>query len=286
MHLVEADGRGGLRVRHAPPPVPGPGEVLVEVAAAGVRALPGGAGPDSGVAGLVGALGAGVPRHWLGRRVVATVDGDGYAERVTVPLSAVLEVPDAVHEQEAAALLREGSTALALFEAADVSPGESVLVLPAAGGIGSVLVQLAAAAGAHVIGAARGPGKLRLVRDLGADVVVDYGEPGWAERAGYADVVFDGVGGELGRIAFDHAKSRFSAYGTASGSPAVLPEPRGVTVHEPVEPSTVDVQRILRAAADGRVVPLIGQTYPLTRAAEAHAALAARRTVGKTLLVA
>ncbi|GAB2966237.1 zinc-binding dehydrogenase [Amycolatopsis acidiphila] len=304
MHQIEVAAFGGpevLRVRHVPGPEPGPGQVAIDVAAAGVlgadlvlRGRRGAAEPPyvpgTGVAGRVSALGESVPAAWLGRRVLAEPVGGGYAERVLAAESGLIAIPDAVHEQEAMALLHDGSTALALLDAAEVRSGESVLVLPAAGALGSLLVQLAHAAGARVVGAARGRTKLELAEALGADVVVDYSEPGWAEKAGYADVVFDGVGGEIGRAAFERAKSRFAGYGCAGGNRADIPpgEGRGVTVLgiDRLSGLAPDrVARILREAALGRVVPLIGQTYPLVRAAEAHAAIESRRAIGKTLLL-
>ena len=241
-------------------PVPGSGvagPAPIPVAAGSTSAVP--FVPGSGVAGRVAAVGEGVPGDWLGRRVLSEVDG-GYADRVVVRWSELIGIPDGVHEHEAMALLHEGGVALAVFEAAGVEAGETVLVLPASDAVGSLLVQLALDAGARVVGAARGPGRMQLVRDLGVELVVDHGEPGWAEQVGPVDVLFEGEP---------------SAFATA-GRRFPVQEQRG---------ERAEVERILRAAADGRVTPLIGQTYPLVHAAEAHAALAARRSVGKTLLI-
>jgi NADPH:quinone reductase len=194
------------------------------------------------------------------------------------------------------ALLADGRTAISLIRAARVRAGETALVEAAAGGVGSLLVQLALAAGARVVAAAGGERKLRVARELGADETVDYTEPGWTERVrDGVDVVFDGVGGEIGRAAFELVRpgGRFCAFGLASGAFTEIPGSdavrRNVTVirgtHlEPEELHELSRSALAEAAA-GRLRPVIGQTFPLERAAEAHEAIEARATVGKTLLM-
>src|SRR6266511_2593686 len=183
--------------------------------------------------------------------------------------------------------------------AAAPRPGETVLVEAAAGGVGSLLVQLARAAGASVAAAAGGERKLRVAADLGASATVDYTEPGWAERLreqlGGVDVAFDGVGGEAGRAAFElvRAGGRFCPFGMASGAFARIPEGeaerRNVTVVRggpmPLEETRALARACLAEAVAGRLRPVIGQRFPLDRAADAHAAIEARATIGKTLLV-
>ena len=189
------------------------------------------------------------------------------------------------------------------MEKARIRAGEWVLVEAAAGGVGTLLVQLARSAGARVIGAARGDRKRDLIRQLGADVVVDYSEPGWAKRVLAAtdgvgpDVVFDGVGGVIGRAAFEVTArgGRFFVHGAASGG-ATTPDPaearqRKVTVIgiEQLGGFRPHMarwgERILSEAAEGRIQPVIGQTFPLDRAADAHAAIESRSSLGKTLLL-
>jgi NADPH2:quinone reductase len=183
--------------------------------------------------------------------------------------------------------------------AAAPRPGETVLVEAAAGGVGSLLVQLARAAGASVAAAAGGERKLRVAADLGASATVDYTEPGWAERLreqlGGVDVAFDGVGGEAGRAAFElvRAGGRFCPFGMASGAFARIPEGeaerRNVTVVRggpmPPEEARALARACLAEAVARRLRPVIGQRFPLDRAADAHAAIEARATIGKTLLV-
>jgi NADPH2:quinone reductase len=209
-------------------------------------------------------------------------------------------VPEKVGLDEAVALLADGRTAIALIRAANVRPGQTVLVEAAAGGVGSLLVQLARGAGARVVAAAGGPRKVSLATSLGADVAVDYTEPGWADRVrhdtGGVDVVFDGVGGEIGNAAFELVArgGRFCAFGMASGAFARIAgdaaASRGISVVRgaPVTPEQMrDLsEAALAQTAVGRLRPVIGQTFPLERAADAHAAIESRATVGKTLLVA
>jgi NADPH2:quinone reductase len=242
-------------------------------------------------------VGEGVDAALLGRAVVTSTGGaGGYASRALAPAGAVIPVPDALDPEAAAALLADGRTATMLMALAEVRPGETVLVEAAAGGVGSLLVQLARAAGARVVAAAGGPAKCRLAMEVGANAAVDYGEPGWAERAGAVDVAFDGVGGAIGEAAFGlvRAGGRFLPYGMASGAFAVTPEDeatrRGVRIARGGRPDPAELvafsRRALEAAAAGRLRPVIGQRVPLERAADAHRAIEERRTTGKTLLLA
>jgi NADPH:quinone reductase len=290
-------------------PQAGPGQVLVEVQHASITfvetQLRAGRPPHppmapvlpavlgNGVGGVVRAVGAGVEDSLAGRRVVTTTGGTGgYAERVAVAASLPLEVPAALDLREAVALLADGRTALSLVEAARIQPGERVLVEAAAGGVGSLLVQLARNAGAQVLAAAGGVRKLALARELGAAGVVDYSRAGWTDEAGPVDVVFDGVGGTIGAAAYGLLRpgGRFIAYGMASGAFMAIDgeeRPR-VTVVRGV-PLTPERSRELSAAAlaqaaAGRLRPTVGQTFALARAADAHAAIESRATLGKTLL--
>jgi NADPH:quinone reductase len=234
--------------------------------------------PGNGVGGMVD-----------GRRVITSTGGSGgYAERVAVPRAGLIEVPDGIELPQAVALLADGRTATALIRAAGIHPGDSVLVHAAAGGVGSLLVQLASNEGARVIAAAGSSRKLLVARDLGADVTVNYGRAGWEERLEPVDVVFDGVGGEVARAALTRLRSggRFVAFGAAAGRFARVPDDRLVTLPRPdAETSLALTRAALAAAAAGRLRPMIGQTFPLGQAAAAHAAIEARETIGKTLLI-
>ncbi len=247
--------------------------------------------------GVGGTVGEGNP--WAGRRVVASLDGTGgYAERAVSSVARLIGVPDGLTTRDAVALLADGRTALALAGRADLRAGETVLVEAAGGGVGTLLVQIARRAGARVVAVAGQPRKLALARDLGADVTVDYSRDGWEQQvrevAGQVDVVFDGVGGDIGLTAFGllGAGGRFCPFGMASGSfapvTAELAQERQVTVRAGAGGSPEELAALARTAlaeaAAGRLRPVIGQEFELADAARAHAAIEARETVGKTLL--
>ncbi|WP_336207101.1 zinc-binding dehydrogenase [Nonomuraea sp. LPB2021202275-12-8] len=311
IHVREFGGPEVLTPVEIPDPVPGPGEVVVDLAAADIiyldTLLRAGWGadffpkdlpyvPGGGGAGTVSAVGEGADPAWIGRRVVAR-SATGYAERITASLREVVEIPDGLGFPEAAAILHDGVTALLLAHDGAIRKGERVLVTAAAGGAGSILVQLGREAGARVTAAARGERKLALARELGAETVVDYSLEGW-QRQVEADLVFDGVGGALGEAAFEATVEggRFITYGTAGGEfthidPA-LAERRRVGVHNALEagpPEQDKVRAVLAQALDlaakGTIRPAIGATFPLERARDAHVSLAERATAGKSLLL-
>jgi NADPH:quinone reductase len=324
MRAIQVDRYGGpevLQVAGVADPVAGPRQVVVEVAAADVLFLDcqvrGGWGemfgvvppyvPGNGVAGVVVALGDGADRRWLGTQVVALTAAagpqGGYAERAVVSESGLVAVPgDPELLRQALSLLHDGPTALTLARNAAIQPGERVLVTGAAGGLGILLVQLAIAAGGHVVAAARGERKLELLQSLGAGAV-DYSAPGWtqvvrAETGGTGpDVILDGVGGQTGHDAFTTIApgGRFSAHGAPSGSFAQIDPAeagrRSVTLRgiEQVQFNPADipplVQQALAEASAGRLKPVIGQTFPLIDAARAHRSIESRDTLGKTLLL-
>lgn len=299
-----------------PDPVPGPGQALIQVEIANVTFVEtqvrAGRPPNpamaprlpavlgNGVGGVVAEVGAGVDPALVSRRVITSTGGSGgYAERVAVDAAGLIAVPDGLGMEQAVALLADGRTALSLMRSAALRAGETVLVEAAAGGVGSLLVQLARAAGASVVAAAGGQRKLELAAELGAAVTVNYSEPGWAERLrellGGVDVAFDGVGGPAGQAAFGLVRpgGRFCPFGMASGAFTRVPdgeaERRPVTVVggvriTPEEARTLAREALAEAVA-GRLRPVIGQRWPLERAAEAHAAIQSRATVGKTLLM-
>lgn len=303
--LKRYGGPESLMVDEVPDPVAGPGQVLVEVSVAGVTFVETQVRADrgprraelpailgNGVAGTVLAVGEGVDDSLVGTRVVSTLGGHGgYAELAVASADDVIPVPEGLSLETAVALLADGRTAVGLTRAAAPRPGEWVLVEAAGGGVGSLLVQLAHAAGARVIGAASSAAKRELAASLGAELTVDYTDPGWtglvrAATGGGLDVVFDGVGGEIGAAAQGLLKDggRISVYGMAGG-PMTTPGPRVTAVAWP----QTDMRELSRAAlaeaAAGRLRPTIGAVLPLDSAAEAHAAIEARTVTGKTLLL-
>lgn len=305
-----------LVAEDVPAPTPGEGQALIDVEFANITfietQLRAGNAPvramsprlpvvlGNGVGGVVSSAGAGVDAGLVGRRVVSTTGGSGgYAEQVAVEAAALIEVPDKLDLADAVALLADGRTAIGLLQATEPQPGETVLVEAAAGGVGSLLIQLARNAGARVVAVAGGERKVALATELGADVAVDYTKLRWPERvrelAGPVDVVFDGVGGEIGAAAFGllGRGGRFLAFGMASGAFTMLSDgeaaKRGITVLRgaPISPEQMRelTEAALAQAAAGRLHPVIGQRFRLEQAADAHAAIGSRATVGKTLLV-
>ena len=304
-----------LKLDEVHDPLAGAGEVVIDVELAGVTfvetqvragrppnpamlpALPAILG--NGVGGSVSRVGPGVSSSLLGRRVVTGLTGTGgYAEQAAAASARLIKVPDQLDLRDAVALLADGRTALALMKLAQIRRGDTVLVEAAAGGVGTLLVQLARNAGARVIALAGQERKLATARDAGADVAIDYSDEDWPSRvreaAGGIDVVFDGVGGDTGLAGFGllGPGGRFCPFGMASGSfapvTAELARERGVMV---LRSQPLDAEKLLALAeaalaeaTAGRIRPVIGQEFALADAAAAHAAIEARATIGKTLL--
>jgi NADPH2:quinone reductase len=318
MRAVEVTRFGGpevLAFRELPDPVAGPGQVVIDVAAVDVlfvdAKIRAGWGrewfaveppyvPGNGVAGVVRSVGPGVDEAWVGRRVLAYTGENrgmtptgGYAERAVVAEAVLEPVPDRLGLSEALTLLHDGPTVVSVLTAANVRPGERVLINAASGSLGTLLVPALKAAGAEVVGAARGARKLDFIREWGADDAVDYSTPNWTDKVNEVDVVFDGSGGDIGTAAYTLVRpgGRFLAYGSSAGEfPKTEPARDGVTVIGILDMSkdvdkSAALTEMLRKAVDGAITPLVGQTFPLDQARAAHEAIEARQTVGKTLLL-
>ncbi|WP_328943397.1 zinc-binding dehydrogenase [Streptomyces sp. NBC_00250] len=230
MHAIRLHAFGpaeNLTYEETPDPVPGPGQVRIKVAAAGVHLLDtalreGMTGPFPApaelptvpgreVAGTVDALGEGTDPAWLGKRVVAHLGmaPGGYAELAVTDATRLHALADHLGEAEAVAMIGTGRTTLGILQFTALGPDSVAVVPAAAGGIGTLLVQYAKNAGATVIGLAGGPTKVALVEENGADLAVDYKRPDWPEKVRAhlggrtATVVFDSVGGDTGRAAVD-----------------------------------------------------------------------------------
>lgn len=235
------------------------------------------------VVGDVAEVGPGGDPALVGTRVLASTTGTGgYAEVAAVPAESLIPVPEGLEPHDAVALYRYGATAQGLVRAARVAPGDRVLVLAAAGAVGTVLVQLLKRAGATVVGAARGRRKLDLVAELGVEHVVDYSLPGWTDRVreavgGSVDVAFDHVGGTLGRKAFGlltPGLGRQVVFGFSSGSPLDVQPTEllgpGLTISgfsagriwSRPDLARELVTEVLGLAASGRLAPVIGQRSP------------------------
>lgn len=294
---------------------PGPGEVRIAVAACGVHLLDatlrrGEEGgpmplpalptiPGREVAGVVDRLGPGVDDAWHGRRVVAhlgMVPG-GYAEQAVTAAGTLVAVPDHVALPEAVAAVGTGRTALGVVELEPPRADDTVLVLSAAGGLGWLLVQAAQEAGARVVAAAGGPARTAALAGLRPDAVADYADPTWAARVGPVTLVYDGVGGDVGRAALELLApgGRQVMFGFSAGTPTRFDSgdvvARAITVGWSLGPRMAALpggipglaRRALDRVAAGRWRPLTS-TYPLAEAARAHADLEARRALGKVVL--
>jgi putative PIG3 family NAD(P)H quinone oxidoreductase len=212
--ITEPGGPEVLRVEQVPDPVPGADEVVIEVAAAGVNRAdllqrqglyppPDGAPPYPGMecSGTVAAVGSGVTDWQLGDEVCALLAGGGYAERVAVPASQLLPLPDGVGLAQAAALPEVACTVQAnVFGHAALAPGETVLIHGGASGIGTMAIQLAHAIGARVACTAGSAAKLERCRELGADLGINYQDEDFTEAIAEftggrgADVILDIMG--------------------------------------------------------------------------------------------
>jgi NADPH2:quinone reductase len=323
VHAIQVPGPGGPEVLEPvalPDPEPGPGALLVDVAAAGVNFIdtykrrgiypveppfvPG----EEGV-GRVAALGTGdTGRFTVGDRVVwANVPG-GYAQRVVVPAAVAVPVPDAVPDDVAVGAFLQGMTAHFLVtDCAPVGSGDTVLVHAAAGGVGLLLTQLAVARGARVLATVSTAEKAELARGAGAAEVLrsdEVDDLAAAVRdltggAGVA-VAFDGVGRDTfdASLASLRRRGTLVLYGAASGPvPPVDPQRLNragsvyltrPTLHHYTDTRAELLDRaaaVFAAVADGRLHVRIGHRYPLDRAVDAHTDLEGRRTSGKVLLI-
>jgi NADPH2:quinone reductase len=305
MQAIRHGGPEVLVPAEVPDPVPGPGETLVAVEAAGVN--------FADIKRLEGSYNATPPPFVPGSEVVGrTADGRrvmGFAQEAYASKAIIkqpVEVPEDLGAGEALALLVQGLSAWHLLRsAARLSPGETVVVNAAAGGVGHLAVQLAREFGAgRVIGTASTAEKRALVLELGADAAVAGEADGYAERVAEAnggrpaDVVLDAVGGPVFEAALAAVApfGRLVTYGSSSGQPPTPVDPGlltqrniavvgywlGGSLHLPGV--TEPLRDLLDLTATGRLRPLVGGAYPLTEAGRALEDLAARRTTGKLVL--
>jgi NADPH:quinone reductase len=308
IQIEEFGGPEKLRYVELDDPQPGEGEVLVEVARSGINFADSHATRNDYLAeqSLPLVPGAEVSgRTPDGRRVAAILAAGGYAEKVAVPEAFLVPVPDEVDDDRAAALLLQGLTAMALVRrCARVEPGETVVVEAAAGGTGSLSVQLAKAAGAKVIGLASSEEKRALVERLGADATVD------SQAEDLKDAILAANDGERvdavlhmsGGASFDAELAalaplgRMVVFGIASREQRDVSTARLLRGSKAVigfwlvhllmrrEVAAPMIGELLETVARGELEVSVGDVYPLSEAARAHEDLIARRTSGKLLL--
>jgi NADPH2:quinone reductase len=322
MRAIQIERNGGpdvLTPVDLPTPVAGPGQILVKQTTAGINfvdvymrtglyktPLPFVPGREG--AGVVAALGEGVHDFAVGDRIAYTqLRGGSYAQYATVDAQHAVAIPDGVDDHTACALMLQGFTAHYLAtDTFALHAGHVALVHAAAGGVGLLLVQLAKARGARVIGTVGTPEKAELARAAGADDVIVYAQHDFAdatcELVGEhgVDVVYDSVGKDTWERSMSVLKRRglLVVFGNASGptpaiEPAKLMTSGSVYLTRPTLPDYTHTREevlgrandLFGMAADGRLHARIGATYPLADAARAQTDLESRSTTGKLLLL-
>jgi NADPH2:quinone reductase len=313
-------GPEGLVWKEVPTPAPGPGEVRIAIRAASLNfpdilivlgkyqakpALP--FVPGSEFSGVVEALGDGVANLKLGDAVAAMGSTGGFASHAIVNAGKVLKLPPGfVLEDGAAFALTYGTSHHALIDRAALQPGETVLVLGAAGGVGTSAIQIAKAAGARVIAAASTDEKCAFCKALGADATINYSTQNVREllkelTAGLGpNVVYDPVGGDLAEPVFRSIawRGRYLVIGFAQGGIPALPWNlallKGASIvgvfwgdfvrREP-EASAKGMAHLAQWYAEGKIKPAIDQRLPMQQLPAAYARMATRKVQGKVLMV-
>lgn len=321
MKAIIMTGIGGVEVLDfvdRPDPMPGAGEVLVAVAAAGVNFMDVGVRrgiawqemPDPKILGVEGAgrvlaLGAGVDRFRVGQRVAWVYAPGSYAERVVVPADALVHVPDAIDDRTAAAVMMQGLTASHFAtDFYPVQPGDTALVHAAAGGLGLLLTQIVRLRGGRVIGRVSSETKAAAARAAGAEHVIVDADGDFAAKVldltngKGVHVVYDGSGPATFQGSLDALRrsGTFCWYGPVLGAPGpieLMRLPRSVKIGYAVFSDHIHTPALLRAhtarlfdwIASGALRVHVGGSFPLAEAADAHAALEGRGTTGKLLLI-
>jgi len=315
--IVIEGGKGpaeALKIGDAEDPLPGPGQILIKVEAAGVNRPdiiqrlgfyppPPGAPATMGLE-VAGEVIVGAGRWRPGDRICALLGGGGYAERAACDARHALPIPNGLTAVEAAGLPETVFTVYAnVFEGGALKAGETLMVHGATSGIGVMAIQMGKAAGAKVIATGRGRGKADEAKQLGADIAVDASAEDFevaAKSAGGVDVVLDMVGGAYfaknlaslktgGRIVFIASLGG----GTAELPIGALMQKRAIVTGSTLRPRNADEKARLAAEVErvvwpwieaGKVKPVVERTFPLAEAAKAHALLESGAHTGKVVL--
>ncbi|SHL60567.1 NAD(P)H-quinone oxidoreductase [Actinacidiphila paucisporea] len=314
--IAEPGGPDALVLADVPDPVPGAGEVLVEVVASAVNRAdvlqrqgfyepPPDASRYPGLecSGRIAALGPGVTGWAVGDEVCALLVGGGYAEKVAVPVGQLLPVPKGVDLVTAAALPEVTATVWSnVFQIAHLRPAETLLVHGGSSGIGTMAIQLGKAVGARVVTTAGSAQKLAACRDLGADVLVNYREQDFVAELGDhgADVILDVVGAAYLARNVDAlaVNGRLVIIGMQGGAKAELNlgrllAKRGAVIATTLRARPTEEKAAIIAAVRehvwplieaGTVRPVVDRTLPLASAPEAHRLMESSEHIGKILL--
>lgn len=329
MRAVLSKAPGGpesLVVEEVMDPTPGPGEVVIEVKAVGVN-YPDALiiadkyqfkperpfAPGAEVAGVVDAVGEGVKGVFRGDRVVAVPGWGGMVERLKVRAETLIPIPEGMdYETAAAFIMTYGTSYYALKDRAKLQPGETLLVLGAAGGVGAAAAELGKAMGARVVAAASTNDKVEFALELGADNGLIYpsgpmdkaaqktlsGEFKLSTGRDGADVVFDGVGGDYAEPALRAMdwNGRYLVVGFPAGIPSlplnltllksvsVIGVFWGAAVARDPKAHAANMAELMQLYAEGKIKPRVSRTFPLERAHEAIQALSDRTAVGKIVV--
>lgn len=313
-------GVDALVWKEVPTPTPGAGEVLIRIEAASLNfpdllivqnkyqfkpPLP--FVPGSEYAGLVEAVGEGVTQLRLGQRVACLSGTGGFATHTVAKAALCLPLPPTFPAVDAAAFIMTYATSHhALLDRGALKPGETVLVLGAAGGVGTAAIQIAKVAGARVIAAASTDEKCALCQRLGADATVNYSRDNLRDALKALtdgrgpDVIYDPVGGELAEPAFRSIawRGRYLVIGFAAGPipalPMNLPLLKGASLvgvfwgdfarREP-QANAAMLAELARWAAEGKIKPVIDRTMPMAELKAAYARMASRAVMGKLVMV-
>jgi NADPH2:quinone reductase len=308
-----------LVIEDRPDPVPGEGEVLVDIRAAGINfpdvlliagqyqvKVPPPFVPGNEAAGIVEAVGEDVSRFKAGDRVIVLPKAGAFAEKCIVAESLCLPLPGGMNfEQGAGFTITYATSYHAFHQSTRLQNGETVLVLGAAGGVGISAVEIAKALGARVIAAASSEEKLQFAREAGADETINYSQTSLRDAVKEltggrgVDVVYDPVGGELAQMALRSLAwhGRYLVIGFACGdipgfpaNIALLKEASIIGVwwgtwasHNPGE-SLQNMQNLAAMVSDGRLRPRVTESYPLEQYVAAFGAITERRARGKVVL--
>src|SRR5712664_2559223 len=316
--MNDTGGREMLEYVERPDPVPSPGEVLVEIAFAGVNFMDIGVRqgmawtevPDPKILGVEGvgrvlAVGDSVEGIEPGQRVAWVYAPGSYAQRIAIPAASLVPVPEAIDDRTAASVMMQGLTASHFAtDFYPVQPGDVAFVHAAAGGVGLLLTQIIKQRGGHVIGRVSSEEKVAAAREAGADHVIVDAEGRFAEQTlrltngEGVHVVYDGSGPNTFQGSLDvlRRSGTFCWYGPVLGGPGpldIMKLPKSIKIGYAVFRDHIHTPELFRARSaqlfdwisEGKLKILLGGEYRLADAAKAHADMESRKTAGKLVLV-